>query len=253
MSVAVHRWPRLLGLSFHQSPCVCRTAYLHQCDHCGGCAHWLSVVLEGPSIYPILVAGRVLTLTHLASFKGEFIMVLWIPKQISTSCRALTCHDFWICFCKGWGSHTPRATTLVRVNEGGGDLGEYIFGSLPTLLLSYRRWLHWLKASHAECLVWTSGFEKTSLAPLIAPVVTINPLPLLYHVRTFYIVRYNSPTTRPSQPTYTFNELQKRKTNRGGFFVKTGDNTTILIDSCCFNYFVRNSLVALLEALFPQI
>jgi len=47
--------------------------------------------------------------------------------------------------------------------------------------------------------------------PLIAPVDTITPVPLLYHIRTFYIVRYNSPTTHPSQPTYTINELQKKK------------------------------------------
>ena len=54
-------------------------------------------------------------------------------------------------------------------------------------------------------------------APLIAPVDTITPLPLFYHVRTFYIVRYNSPTSHPSQPTYNINELQKRmrKRNKG--------------------------------------
>jgi len=49
---------------------------------------------------------------------------------------------------------------------------------------------------------------------LIAQVVTITPLPLLYHVCTFYIARYTSSTTHPSQPTYTFDELQKRKRKR---------------------------------------
>jgi len=60
-------------------------------------------------------------------------------------------------------------------------------------------------------LVGTKEFKTPSSAPLIAPVVTITPLPLLYHVRTFYIVRYTFLKTHPSQHTYTFNELQLRK------------------------------------------
>jgi len=35
--------------------------------------------------------------------------------------------------------------------------------------------------------------------------------PLFNHVRTFYIVRYTSSTTNPSQPTYSFDELQKKR------------------------------------------
>jgi len=46
---------------------------------------------------------------------------------------------------------------------------------------------------------------------LIAWVVTITPLPLLYHVRIFYIARYTFSTTHSSQPTYAFDELQKKE------------------------------------------
>jgi len=56
--------------------------------------------------------------------------------------------------------------------------------------------------------VFTSKFEKRNSAPLITSVVAITPVPLLYHA-IFYIVRYNSPTTHPSKPTYTSNELKK--------------------------------------------
>ena len=45
----------------------------------------------------------------------------------------------------------------------------------------------------------TCKFENPTSAPLIVPVVTITPLPLLYHVRTFYITRYTSSTTHSSQ------------------------------------------------------
>jgi len=64
--------------------------------------------------------------------------------------------------------------------------------------------------------VGTSMFENPTSAPFAAaaPVDTITPLPLLYHVRIFYLVPYASPTTHPSQPTYTFNELQDRKRTR---------------------------------------
>ena len=62
--------------------------------------------------------------------------------------------------------------------------------------------------------VSTDEFENPTSAPLIAPVDTITPVPLLYHVHTFYMVRYNSPTTQPSQPTDTTNELQQRKRTR---------------------------------------
>jgi hypothetical protein len=58
------------------------------------------------------------------------------------------------------------------------------------------------------------AFENTTSAPLIIPVVTITPLPLLYHVRTFYIARYTSFTTHPNQTTYTFYKLQKKKKKR---------------------------------------
>jgi len=72
-------------------------------------------------------------------------------------------------------------------------------------------------------------FENPTSAPLIAPVDTITPVPLLYHIRTFYIVRYSSPATHPSQPTYTINELQKgkRKRNKGGFLKKEANNKQI--------------------------
>jgi len=38
------------------------------------------------------------------------------------------------------------------------------------------------------------GFENPTSAPLIVPVVTITPLPIQTHVRTFYIARYTSCT-----------------------------------------------------------
>jgi len=57
-------------------------------------------------------------------------------------------------------------------------------------------------------------FGKPNSAPLINPVDTITPVPLLDHVRTFSIVRYNPPTTQPSQPNYTTNEHRKRNKRR---------------------------------------
>jgi hypothetical protein len=59
--------------------------------------------------------------------------------------------------------------------------------------------------------IWRAEFENPTSTPLIAPVVTITPVPLLYHVRTFYISCYISSTTHPPQPTNTCNEHQKRK------------------------------------------
>ena len=55
------------------------------------------------------------------------------------------------------------------------------------------------------------NFGNPTSAPLIVLVVTITPLPLLYHVRAFYIAHYTSPTTYLSNPTYTFNELQTKE------------------------------------------
>jgi len=40
--------------------------------------------------------------------------------------------------------------------------------------------------------------EKPTSVPLIALVITITPLPLIYHVRTFYVVRYTSPLATQS-------------------------------------------------------
>jgi len=58
-----------------------------------------------------------------------------------------------------------RQTARSRVTQGGGSdhtcpcqwggegtSASIYYWSLPTLLLSQRRWLHWLKASHARCL-----------------------------------------------------------------------------------------------------
>jgi len=65
---------------------------------------------------------------------------------------------------------------------------------------------------------------------LIAPVVTITPLPRLYHVRAFYIACYTIPTTHPSQPTYKFNELQKEENrNIGERRKKEGKHIVIII------------------------
>ena len=86
----------------------------------------------------------------------------------------------------------------------GGDLGEDILlNSADSSSLS--------KPTTRFTPSCSAEFEKPTSAPLIAPVDTITPVPLLYHVRTFYIVRYSSPTGHPSQPTYTINELQKKK------------------------------------------
>jgi len=111
--------------------------------------------------------------------------------------------------------------TRVRVDEGGWEtLASTHLWSLPTLLLSLIRAYTtevmpqtWQKYSF-DVRVW-----KTNLGALDSPGWHNHSVPLLYHVRTFYIVRYSSPTTHPSHPTYTINELQKRKTkrNNGGF------------------------------------
>ena len=74
-----------------------------------------------------------------------------------------------------------------------------------------RPWLFFsLRANNRLTPTWSADFENPPSAPLIALVVTITPVSLLYHIRTFYIVRYISPTTYLSQPTYT---KRKRKRN----------------------------------------
>ena len=95
-----------------------------------------------------------------------------------------------------------------RVNEGGRRPRQVHIFEFCRLLFSLRVWLSRFTLSMKE-------FENPTSAPLIAPVDTITPVPLPYRVRTFYIVRYNSPTTQasqptqPSQPTYSTNELPK--------------------------------------------
>ena len=59
-------------------------------------------------------------------------------------------------------------------------------------------------------IVCTSKFKKPTSAPLIALVVTI-AVPLLYHVRTYYIVHYNSQTTHASQPTPLMNSKKAKE------------------------------------------
>ena len=63
---------------------------------------------------------------------------------------------------------------------------------------------------------WSAECEKPTSAPLIAPVVRITLLPLPYHVRKFYIACYTFSKTHPSQPTHTFNELQKKRGKKKG-------------------------------------
>jgi len=95
-------------------------------------------------------------------------------------------------------------TTRARVNAGGGHLSEYIFlDSVDSSSLSKSR-TRLTPSLSAE-------FENPTSAPLIAPVVTITPIPLLYNVGTLYIVRYNPLTTHPSQPTHIFKELHKKE------------------------------------------
>jgi len=88
----------------------------------------------------------------------------------------------------------------------GGDLSETYFW--------IRRLFFSLRATNRLTPTWSADFENPTSAPLITPVVTITPVPLLYHFRTFYIVRYNYLTTYLSQPTYTINEPTKRKRKR---------------------------------------
>jgi len=127
-----------------------------------------------------------------------------------------------------------RQTTHARVTRGGGvrphlsvsmsgegDLGEYkILNSAVSSSVSESCSHNW-KYSILEVKCTYPEFEKPTSAPLTASVVAITPVPLLYHVRTFYIVRYNSPATHPSQPTYTFNKIQNKR-NKGGL---TKDHT----------------------------
>jgi len=88
--------------------------------------------------------------------------------------------------------------------RGGGDLSEYRFlNSADSSSLSEPR----TRITPS----WSAEFEKSTSAPFVAPVVTITPVPLFYHVYIFYIVHFKSLTTHPSQPTYTFNELQKKE------------------------------------------
>ena len=61
----------------------------------------------------------------------------------------------------------------VSMRGGGLTWASGYFGIPLTLVLSQRRWLHWLKVSHTGCLLWTS-----TSAPLKPLVVTITPLPL---------------------------------------------------------------------------
>jgi len=100
---------------------------------------------------------------------------------------------------KGGGGET----TLACVDEEGRRHWRvHIFGS---------RLFFSLRATNGLTSNLSAEIEKPTSTPLIALVVTIIPLLLLYHVGTFYIVCYTSPTTHPSQLTYTFNELQKKE------------------------------------------
>ena len=104
---------------------------------------------------------------------------------------------------------------LVSMRGGGRPRQVHIF-EVYRLFFSLLFVFTPLKSCHKHDLgtVSTEEFEKPTSAPLITPVDTITPVPLLYNVRTFYIVRYSSFTTYPSQPIYTVNELQKRKTKK---------------------------------------
>jgi len=109
--------------------------------------------------------------------------------------------------------------------EAAGHCATYKFAnsaeSASLSKMCLHNWSHVTK--HDGSKVYTSEFENPTSSPLIALVDTITPVPLLYHVRIFYIVRYNSPITHPSQPTYTFKEFQKRKRKwkRGGNIKKS--------------------------------
>jgi len=124
-------------------------------------------------------------------------------------------------------ARTPN-TCKTRLTRGGGPLSDttcpYQWGGeeghQQVHIFEFCQLFHSLRevSTRPNRCVALSEFETPTLAPLIAPVVTITPLPLLYHIRTLFIARYTSPTTYPSQPIYIYNELQqrKRKRNKGG-------------------------------------
>ena len=110
-----------------------------------------------------------------------------------------------------------RDNTCPCQCQGGDTSPTTYFGTLPILFLSHSSIHAGLTAAWA-----LSSFENPTSAHLIAQVVTITPpLPLLFHVRTFYIVRYTSSTSHPSQPAYTFNELEKGKRQKKQRRIKT--------------------------------
>jgi len=115
-----------------------------------------------------------------------------------------------------WGGHQA---TLVRVNERGRRPWRVHILELCQLFFS-------LRATNSLMPTWSAECENPTSAHLIALVVTITPLLLLYHIRTFYITRCTSSTTHPSQPAYTFNELQKRKKKKKQRRRKTQQNKT---------------------------
>jgi len=97
---------------------------------------------------------------------------------------------------------------------GGRGLGEYKFWNYANSSSISGRVITLTEGIIYFCFCyWMSrlNFGNPTSAPLIVLVVTITPLPLLNHVRTFYIARYTSPTTYLSHPTYTFNELQTKE------------------------------------------
>jgi len=128
----------------------------------------------------------------------------------------------------GGGRKTTRAgvtlgggggeTTRVHVNERGGRPQRVHIFEVCRLFFSLREGDY--IDSRQNC--WMSrlnfGVWKPNLGTLERPGCHNHSVSLLYHVRTYYIVHYNSPTNHSSQPTYTINELPKKrkKRNKGG-------------------------------------
>ena len=149
---------------------------------------------------------------------NSFLSLFFLGNVCFSEFLILTCfcfpRSFEMCFCRFGGKsiwlptchhqRTPRPVTSPSFH--------------PTTLFSLLSHNHTLPP-HNHTLPSVTQDLTPDLTPTHHTCIPGTPP----HTRTYHdhaesIIRYTSPTTHPSQPIYTFNEIQKRKRkrNKGG-------------------------------------
>ena len=146
-------------------------------------------------------------------------------------------------------THGPRTHARQTSTRSGDTGGGFSYHPAVHVNEGGKEWPGWEHISEF-CRVWKNQPRRPWQSRLSQSLPS--KLPLLFHVRAFYMVRYTSSTTHPSQTTYTCNGLHKKKKEemRRG---KKGEEKEIKSNHythwCCFYHFVRNSSVAWLKGL----